>query len=613
MIVTFYSYKGGTGRSLALANVAVLLASQGHRVLAVDFDLEAPGLSRYLQSEADPDILLDREQGLLDLLVAVHRAEPEQTPPDWRDFVTTVRRHSGGELSLMTSGRRDEDYATRVLAFEWDDFFAYHGGGDFIERMRDDWRKEYDFVLVDSRTGITDTGGICTIQLPDVIVAVFTASEQSVGGVLEVLGRAERGRQALAYDRAKLSVVPLPSRFEAQTEYELARRWLDRFVRDFAVYYQSWVPRRVPVRKVLERTALPYVPYFSYGEPLPVMTEGTTAPGSLGYTLGTLARLLAGRLSNAEEIVTGDGGQTTAELSLPTLIAETEAALARMDPELSQQLWHVLCRMVRIDEPEPISDQVALSPGSLDVTLLRDEVERQLAELPVIRVSGGTAVWVDDTVVRIWQALKDRIRQHRDFFAWAQGLRHTMTRPNTVLTGAALVDALAWRRDRWADLIVAEREYVDLSEAEAKKARRSEESRWIWLSVVIGAVGMGSAFLVERFDGPEFAGWVFLATLVVTGLLIVETREHRWVIRESPRDPIRLREQIVKSLLALGYQSVSGNEDLMELRPKSRLRRVRMGTVYLALHRDGDRRYLIVHGLRRLIRSLRHLDDALTV
>lgn len=42
-IVTFYSYKGGTGRSMALANVAWVLASAGAKVLVVDGDLEAPG------------------------------------------------------------------------------------------------------------------------------------------------------------------------------------------------------------------------------------------------------------------------------------------------------------------------------------------------------------------------------------------------------------------------------------------------------------------------------------------------------------------------------------------------------------------------------------------
>ena len=46
-IVTFYSYKGGTGRTMALANVAWILASQGKRVLAVDWDLESPGLHQY--------------------------------------------------------------------------------------------------------------------------------------------------------------------------------------------------------------------------------------------------------------------------------------------------------------------------------------------------------------------------------------------------------------------------------------------------------------------------------------------------------------------------------------------------------------------------------------
>jgi len=34
--ITFYSYKGGVGRSMALANVAAVLALEGKRVLVVD-------------------------------------------------------------------------------------------------------------------------------------------------------------------------------------------------------------------------------------------------------------------------------------------------------------------------------------------------------------------------------------------------------------------------------------------------------------------------------------------------------------------------------------------------------------------------------------------------
>ena len=45
--VTFYSYKGGGGRTLALINTAAYLAEKGNRVLLLDFDLEAPGLDEF--------------------------------------------------------------------------------------------------------------------------------------------------------------------------------------------------------------------------------------------------------------------------------------------------------------------------------------------------------------------------------------------------------------------------------------------------------------------------------------------------------------------------------------------------------------------------------------
>ena len=42
--ITFYSYKGGVGRTLAMANVAKWLSEFKKRVCMIDFDLEAPGL-----------------------------------------------------------------------------------------------------------------------------------------------------------------------------------------------------------------------------------------------------------------------------------------------------------------------------------------------------------------------------------------------------------------------------------------------------------------------------------------------------------------------------------------------------------------------------------------
>jgi MinD-like ATPase involved in chromosome partitioning or flagellar assembly len=43
-VITFYSYKGGVGRTLAASNFAVYLAKLGLKTVVIDFDLEAPGI-----------------------------------------------------------------------------------------------------------------------------------------------------------------------------------------------------------------------------------------------------------------------------------------------------------------------------------------------------------------------------------------------------------------------------------------------------------------------------------------------------------------------------------------------------------------------------------------
>src|SRR5271168_2494145 len=73
-IITFYSFKGGVGRTMALVNVAAELVRRGRKVLVVDFDLQAPGLETYRHiqpptSRSGPDkptrkIRLDDDDGL---------------------------------------------------------------------------------------------------------------------------------------------------------------------------------------------------------------------------------------------------------------------------------------------------------------------------------------------------------------------------------------------------------------------------------------------------------------------------------------------------------------------------------------------------------------------
>jgi hypothetical protein len=88
-VVTFYSYKGGTGRTMALANVAWILAANGLRVLVVDWDLESPGLARFFHPFLD-DAALASTGGVTDLILEFEQATTLRTgrPEDW------VRQHA---------------------------------------------------------------------------------------------------------------------------------------------------------------------------------------------------------------------------------------------------------------------------------------------------------------------------------------------------------------------------------------------------------------------------------------------------------------------------------------------------------------------------------------
>src|SRR5437588_10900977 len=116
-IVTFYSYKGGVGRTMALANIAVSLARLGMRVLTVDWDLEAPGLHRYFADKQKRN----SEGGLLDYLIdTLH--DPTSLS-SWRKYVATVTVERGTTLSSLMAGKLDAGYESRALTFDWPDFF----------------------------------------------------------------------------------------------------------------------------------------------------------------------------------------------------------------------------------------------------------------------------------------------------------------------------------------------------------------------------------------------------------------------------------------------------------------------------------------------------------
>lgn len=190
-VATFYSFKGGVGRTLALINAAVELANTGHRVLVVDFDLEAPGLDTFdlLRSETQVPGIVDFVGEYLTLDQA----------PDVSRFISRApgTGNEGGGLWIMPSGVQDGTYTTNFNQIDWNLLYEKHDGYLLFEDLKEQWKQvvKPDYVLIDARTGHTDTGAICTRQLPDTVVILFFPNDQNLRGLTKVVRdiRAETG------------------------------------------------------------------------------------------------------------------------------------------------------------------------------------------------------------------------------------------------------------------------------------------------------------------------------------------------------------------------------------------------------------------------------------
>ena len=302
-IVTFYSYKGGVGRSMAVANIGILLARLGFKTLIVDWDLEAPGIENYYKDYSDLKSI-DQKEGLIDFLLRI--ADDENLDASgWIELTQEINlRGNKAPLHLIKAGKRDITYFQKVRNFDVRQFYEVSKGGYQIEYLRKQWSENYDFVLIDSRTGVTDSGGICTVQLPDILFLLFSATEQSLAGIINIANNVFLARQELPFDRLKLLMVPIASRFDVDKEFELSAQWLSESASRLSTLFADWLPTTVSAIDILQITKIPYKAYFSFGEKLAVIEESAIEKSSLSYAYKIIAALVSQKLENIEGLLT---------------------------------------------------------------------------------------------------------------------------------------------------------------------------------------------------------------------------------------------------------------------------------------------------------------------
>lgn len=217
--VTFYSFKGGVGRTTALIHVAWILAMRGRKVVAVDLDLEAPGLSALSNLTPIPTY------GIVDYFY-----ERSYIPQGVEPSISIVEMfgemripNAPGRFFIVPAGSLDLDYITKV-----DDLRASavteHGEDLWSVFFREITEQlQPDIILVDSRTGINEWGAFSLLRAADQAIVFLYPNEQNKRGIDLLL-------ETLA-NRVTLQLVFSPVPFGDAGDEKVKEYWLALQVR----------------------------------------------------------------------------------------------------------------------------------------------------------------------------------------------------------------------------------------------------------------------------------------------------------------------------------------------------------------------------------------------
>ncbi|MEA3093648.1 MAG: hypothetical protein QOJ04_4990 [Caballeronia sp.] len=161
-IVVFASHKGGVGRSTALLVSAVEFARRGYSILAIDADLEAPGLGEmFIPESRSPHF------GALDYFVENGRGTVNAKFLSQMQSRSTLTRGKGKISVVPAVGMRCREFPQNVIgkisrAYLEDMPIDGSQSMTLLEQMRNMVRdlsanRKYDAIFVDARAGLNET------------------------------------------------------------------------------------------------------------------------------------------------------------------------------------------------------------------------------------------------------------------------------------------------------------------------------------------------------------------------------------------------------------------------------------------------------------------------
>src|SRR5436305_5222835 len=206
-IVSVHSYRGGTGKSNLIANLASTVVQQGKRTAVVDTDIQSPGLHVLFGMDGQTTGLT-----LNDYLYG--RCRIEQSAHD----VTTMlgpAAAQGGALYLIPSSIKAREI-TRVLRDGYEVSLLTDGFRALMKTF------QLDYLFIDSHPGLNEET-LLSLILSDILVLILRPDQQDFQGTavtVEVARKLKLKRLLLVVNEVLPKLDRDSLQQQVQTAYE---------------------------------------------------------------------------------------------------------------------------------------------------------------------------------------------------------------------------------------------------------------------------------------------------------------------------------------------------------------------------------------------------------
>jgi MinD-like ATPase involved in chromosome partitioning or flagellar assembly len=173
-IISVHSFRGGTGKSNTVANLAAAVAAGVRRVGIIDTDIQSPGIHVLFGLDEQ-----QVERALNDYLwgrCPIEQAAYDVTPPPVRA--------AGGRISLIPASMKMGEI-TRVLREGYDVSLLNDGIRAAIQRL------QLDYLFIDTHPGLNEET-LLSIAISDVLILLLRPDAQDFQGTAVTVDVARR-------------------------------------------------------------------------------------------------------------------------------------------------------------------------------------------------------------------------------------------------------------------------------------------------------------------------------------------------------------------------------------------------------------------------------------